>query len=50
MEKSNNYLNHLFGLKGKTVLITGACGQLGKVFCQGFVDAGSVVFGADLNI
>ena len=50
MEKSNNYLNNLFGLEGKTVLVTGACGQLGKVFCQGFLDAGSVVIGADLNL
>ena len=50
MGKSNNYLNHLFRLEGKTVLVTGACGQLGKVFCQGFLDAGSVVFGVDLNL
>ena len=50
MEKTNNYLNHLFRLAGKTVLVTGACGQLGKVFCQGFLDAGSVVIGVDLNL
>ena len=50
MSKSNNYLSHLFGLDGKTVLVTGACGQLGKFICQGFLDAESVVIGADLNL
>jgi len=40
----------LFNLEGKTVLVTGAKGQLGKVICQGFVDAGSIVIGADLDL
>jgi len=50
LEQSNNYLNNLFGLEGKTVLVTGACGQLGQIICQGFLDAESVVIGADLNL
>ena len=50
IEQSKNYLNHLFGLEGKTVLVTGACGQLGRIICQGFLDAESVVIGADLNL
>ena len=50
LEQSKNYLNHLFGLEGKTVLVTGACGQLGEIICQGFIDAESVVIGADLNL
>ena len=50
MEESNNYLEDLFGLADKTVLITGASGQLGKVLCQGFLDAGSKVIGVDLII
>lgn len=50
MGAKNNYLNQLFKLKGKTVFVTGACGQLGKVICQGFLDMGSVVIGTDLEI
>lgn len=50
MEESNNYLEDLFGLDDKTVLVTGAAGQLGKVLCQGFLDAGSKVIGVDLII
>ena len=50
MERSKKYLDHLFGLEGKTALITGAVGQLGKVICLGFLDAESVVIGADLNL
>jgi len=50
MIKSNNYLDHLFGLDSKTVFVTGAVGQLGKVICQGFLDVGSKVIGVDLKI
>ena len=50
MNDSKAYLNQLFKLKGKTVFVTGACGQLGKVICQGLLDAGSIVVGADLEI
>ena len=50
LEQSNNYLNHLFGLEGKTILVTGACGQLGGIICQGFLDAESVVIAVDLNL
>lgn len=45
-----NYLDSLFNLKGKTVIITGATGQLGKVFCKAFKEAGAVVNGLDLKI
>ena len=50
MSKSTNYLNYLFGLEGKTVLVTGAIGQLGKIICQGFIDVGSNVIGVDLKL
>ena len=50
MEKTNKYLKELFGLEGKKVLVTGALGQLGKVMCQGFLDAGSIVIGTDLDL
>jgi len=41
---------NLFDVKNKKVVITGACGQLGKVFCKGFIDSGSIVYGVDLQI
>ena len=31
-------------------MVTGAIGQLGKIICQGFIDAGSIVIGVDLGI
>ena len=48
--RGNTYLNELFNLKDKIIFVTGACGQLGKVICQGFLDAGSIVIGADVKI
>ncbi len=45
-----NYLDSLFNLKDKVVVVTGACGQLGRVFCQCFFDAGCQVVGIDVNI
>jgi len=50
VQKTNKYLNNLFGLEGKKVMVTGAIGQLGKIICQGFIDAGSIVIGVDLDI
>ena len=48
--RGNTYLDELFNLKDKIIFVTGACGQLGKVICQGFLDAGSIVIGADVKI
>ena len=45
-----HYLDSLFNLSGKTVIITGATGQLGKVFCKAFKEAGAVVNGLEVNI
>ena len=50
MQNTNKYLNDLFGLKGKRIMVTGAIGQLGKIICQGFIDAGAIVIGVDLYI
>jgi len=46
----NIYFDQLFNLKDKNVFITGACGQLGKVICQGFLDAEAIVIGVDIEI
>lgn len=50
MSKRMNYLNHLFSLQKRKVIVTGACGQLGVAICQSFLDAGSIVIGIDVDI
>ncbi|WP_037360275.1 SDR family oxidoreductase [Asinibacterium sp. OR53] len=45
----DNYLNKLFNFSGKSVLVTGACGQLGKEICLAFVNVGCMVFGVDVK-
>ena len=46
----DEYLENIFRLRGKTVLVTGACGQLGKVICEAFLNTGVDVIGADLKL
>ena len=45
----NNFLNDFFNLAGKTVVITGASGQLGTELTEAYVAAGCKVIGMDLN-
>ena len=45
-----SYLDQLFNLKGRVVLVTGACGQLGSEICKAFIGAGSTVVGVDLKV
>lgn len=45
-----NYLDKLFNLKSKVILVTGACGQLGSEICKAFVGVGATVVGVDLNV
>ena len=40
----------MFNLEGKSVLITGAAGQIGRELCIGFFQCGAKVFAADLDI
>jgi NAD(P)-dependent dehydrogenase (short-subunit alcohol dehydrogenase family) len=47
---TNNYLDQIFALRGKKVLVTGCCGQLGIVICKSFLDVGSIVIGVDLDV
>jgi len=44
---SKDFLNKLFDLKDKNVLVTGAAGQLGRTICGAYIKAGSRVIGAD---
>jgi len=46
----NTHFDQLFNLNDKIIFITGACGQLGKVISQGFLDAGAIVIGVDIEI
>lgn len=45
----NNYLENLFMLEDKVVLITGAAGQLGAALCKAYLSAGAEVIGWDAN-
>ena len=44
------YMDSLFGLAGKRVVITGASGQLGRALVEGFVAAGSSVVALDMKV
>lgn len=48
MEKT--FLNNLFDLKGKIVMVTGAVGQLGSEICEAYHKAGSIVIGTDKQL
>ena len=39
-----------FDFTSKIVVVTGACGQLGKEICQAFLDANAIVYGLDSTI
>jgi NAD(P)-dependent dehydrogenase (short-subunit alcohol dehydrogenase family) len=45
----NKYLDNIFSHENKTVLITGATGQLGSIFCEAYISAGAKVIGWDIN-
>ena len=45
----NQFLNKIFNLENKVVVISGACGQLGKAMCEFFNNAGSTVIGLDVQ-
>lgn len=44
-----NYMEKLFGMKGKTVVVTGAIGQLGTKICNAYKEAGAAVIGLDID-
>ena len=44
------YLEKMYNLKDKVIIVTGACGQLGYRICEAFYNIGSKVIGFDINI
>lgn len=47
---SKDFLNKLFGLHNKNVLVTGATGQLGSQICKAYLEAGAYVIGTDKEL
>ena len=47
---NKDFLNSLFGLEDKVVLITGATGQLGHEICKAYLEAGARIIGADKEL
>ena len=50
MKNQRDYLTKLYNLEDKTVLITGATGQLGYEICKAYHIIGSNVIGVDKNL
>lgn len=46
----DNYLESIFKLNGKVVLVTGATGQLGYAICESYIRAGTIVIGLDKSL
>lgn len=47
---SGDFLKKLFHLEGKSVLITGAAGQIGRELCRAYLECGVRVFATDLDM
>ena len=45
-----SYLDQLFNLNDKAVIVTGAIGLLGTEICKGFQNVGAKVIGLDINL
>jgi len=50
MSKVGDYLESLFSLEGKVILMTGAAGGIGEAFARGLAAAGGCVALCDINI
>jgi len=50
MKKSNTERNEFFKLDKKTVLVTGATGQLGRTMCRTLNEFGAFVIGVDIKL
>ncbi|WP_298749290.1 SDR family oxidoreductase [uncultured Arcobacter sp.] len=44
-----SYIEKMFNLNNKVVIVTGACGQLGNKICEAFKNSESIVIGIDTN-
>jgi gluconate 5-dehydrogenase len=43
------YTENIFSLKGKNVILTGGCGNLGRIMSEGLLEFGATVFIADID-
>ena len=50
MSQIGNYLESVFSLEGKVILITGAAGGIGEAFARGLAAAGGTVLMCDINV
>jgi NAD(P)-dependent dehydrogenase (short-subunit alcohol dehydrogenase family) len=50
MSKIENYLQSLFSLSGKVILLTGAAGGIGQAFAEGLAAAGGCIAMCDIDI
>jgi len=50
MQSVGKYLESLFSLDGKVILLTGAAGGIGEAFARGLAAAGGTVALCDLNV
>ena len=44
---NTEYLDNLFSVSDKVVLVTGATGQIGYEICKAYKEAGAFVYGVD---
>ena len=49
MKKNSNYLDDIFQLNKKKIIITGCSGQLGTALINAFLNCGCIVIGLDLQ-
>ncbi|NQV00056.1 MAG: SDR family oxidoreductase [Parcubacteria group bacterium] len=47
---NKDFLSNFFNLRGKTILVTGATGQLGRQICEMYNNVGSQVIGVDKDL
>lgn len=50
LTQANFHMNNIFSLEGKTAIVTGACGLIGKLHCKALADAGARVVIADVSL
>ena len=50
MKQQYNYLENIFKINSKKVIITGSTGKLGKILCKSYLELGAKVIGIDYKL